>query len=195
MQQSSVDSTTQIGIEESTSVQDWSNGDMDEYVVHCRDSLKASARRMIGSRMRERMDSSDLVQDTLLVTVSKFAEILEKPQSVIYYWMLGVMKHRVQHLAREMNNHASTNPLSPLLADSKSEEVSTEMLYDELRACLIQKLDDMTSIEKTIFQMRYFESMSLEEICQETGKSEPAVRGILYRTLLKIKHSMHHLIE
>lgn len=150
---------------------------------------------MIGSRMRERMDSSDLVQDTLLVTVSKFSEILEKPQSVVYYWMLGVMKHRVLHLAREMNSHASTNPLSPLLADLKSEEISTEMLYDELRACLVQKLDDMTEIEKTIFQMRYFESMSLEEICLKTGKSEPAVRGILYRTLLKIKHSMHHLIE
>lgn len=168
---------------------------IDEYVVNCRANLKLSARRMIGNRIRERIDSSDLVQETLLVTVSKFSDILDKPYSMIYFWMLGVMKHRIQHHARDIHNHGIPNPLSPMICDLKTEEMSGDLVLAELRSCLIEKLNEMTAIEKEIFQMRYFESLTLHEICQNTGKSEPAVRGILYRTMLKLKHSLHHLVE
>ena len=85
--------------------------DMDVSIGTYRDELKSSARRMIGPRMRERLDSSDLVQETLLVSVTKLSDIVGKPQKVVFQWMIGVMKHRVQHHAREIYNHGTFDQL------------------------------------------------------------------------------------
>lgn len=164
--------------------------DMDVSIGSYRDDLKSSARRMIGPRMRERLDSSDLVQETLLVTVSKLSDIIGKPQKVVFQWMIGVMKHRVQHHAREMYNHGTFDQLKYDTRDPKPHDHSASMLHDELRQRVLSKLSEMSAIEHDVFRMRYYEELPLSEICKRTGRTESSVRGLLFRTVCKLRFNL-----
>ena len=164
--------------------------DMDVSIESYRDDLKSSARRMIGPRMRERLDSSDLVQETLLVTVSKLSDIVGKPQKVVFQWMLGVMKHRVQHHAREIYNHGTFDQLNYDTRDPRSYDHSASLLHDELRQRVLSKLTEMSTIEHDVFRMRYDDELPLSEICKRTGRTESSVRGLLFRTVCKLRFNL-----
>ena len=164
--------------------------DMDVSIGTYRDDLKSSARRMIGPRMRERLDSSDLVQETLLVSVTKLSDIVGKPQKVVFQWMIGVMKHRVQHHAREIYNHGTFDQPKFDTPDPRSHDHSVSLLHDELRQRVMNKLTEMSAIEHDVFRMRYYDELSLSEICKRTGRTESSVRGLLFRTVCKLRFTL-----
>lgn len=169
--------------------------DMNQYFIITREELKKNASRLIGARVRQELDSSDLVQETLLVTVSKLSDLLSKPQSVVFSWMIGVMKHQVQHHVRDLQTHGVTDSLKTPCMDIHTRDCSTQMIFEELRNSLMTELEMMTPCEKQVFQLRYLDSKSLAEISSITGKTEPAVRGLLYRTLMKVKKSLNRIVD
>lgn len=155
-----------------------------------RKDLKFNARRLIGPRMRERFDSSDLVQETLLVTVSKLSEVVGKPEKIVFKWMMGVMRNRLMHHAREIHNHATFNELKTDTPDPKTPEQSSALFHEEIRARVMGNLQKMSTLEQTVFHLRYQEELSLYEISQRTGKTEAAVRGLLFRVVMKLRHNL-----
>lgn len=159
-----------------------------------RKDLKYKARRLIGPKMRERFDSSDLVQETLLVTVSKISEVIGKPEKVVFKWMLGVMRNRLMHHARDIHNHASFNELKFDTPDTRCADQSASLLDDELRARVMASLRTMSPLDQEIFQMRYQEELPLHEICRRTGKTEASVRGHLFRTVVKLRNNLGEAI-
>jgi RNA polymerase sigma factor (sigma-70 family) len=159
-----------------------------------RKDLKYKARRLIGPRMRERFDSSDLVQETLLITVSKISEVIGKPEKVVFKWMLGVMRNRLMHHARDIHNHASFNELKFDTPDTRCADQSAGLLGDELRCRVMACLNTMSTLDQQIFQMRYQEELPLDEICRRTGKTEASVRGHLFRTVVKLRNNLGEAI-
>ena len=167
----------------------------DQTMESHRKNLKFSARRMIGPKLRERLDSSDLVQETLLVTVSKISEVVGKPEKVVFRWMIGVMKHRLQHHARSMHNHGPFNELKFDTPDTRDTDQSARLVDDELRTRVVESLRTMSTLEQEIFHMRYQEELPLHEICRRTCKTEASVRGLLFRTVVKLRAKLGEAIQ
>src|SRR5690349_21797787 len=57
--------------------------------------LRTQARRLIGPRLRKVLASSDLLQETLLIAVQRFATISGRPSPQVLAWLLRSMRFRL----------------------------------------------------------------------------------------------------
>lgn len=164
----------------------WTESEM----VSCRKALKKNARSMLGGKLRLRVGSSDLVQETLMVTVMHLSAVIGRPRRAVFQWMISVMRHRVLKHARaekirqrEMGRVA-TNDAAELT------DMDGDLINAELKELVLNKLGEMDDDSRRMFELRYFEGFELEQIAAEMGRTKAAVRGNLYRTLEKIRDQL-----
>ncbi len=163
----------------------------------CRSRLKRSARHWIGPKLRRNIDSSDLIQETLLITLSKFSYWLGRPKKEVYCWMVSVLRNRLLthvKLAGKENNEADSDAIA-LEMPSKDADLLDALLSQEMRNFVKKELQDYDPIVRDIFELHYFESMPFTEIAKLVKRSPSAVRSIHSRTLKSLKPRMEKLFQ
>lgn len=68
----------------------------------CRERLRYMARRWMSPKLRRQIDSSDLIQETLLITFSKLSQLLGRPKREIYTWMIVVLRNRLLNHTKKL---------------------------------------------------------------------------------------------
>lgn len=164
----------------------WTESEM----LSCRGFLKKNARSMLGKHLRMQVGSSDLVQETLMVTVMNLSAMIGRPKRAVFHWMVSVMRHRILKHARDekliqekLNRIARSEAVELVDPDRK-------LIDAELKGMILEKLQELESLSRRMFELRYFEGYELDQIAAETGRSKSAVRGNLYRTLGKIRDQL-----
>ncbi len=156
-------------------------------IVYYRDLLKKNARSMLGRKLRQRLGSSDLVQETLMVTVMNLSTIIGRPRRVVYQWMISVMRHRVLNHVRadKVRQREQGHGARPIAIDDAGLE--TDLINIELKELVLKQLAKMDDLSRRLFELRYFEDLELQEIAKLMGLSKDTTRSNLYRTLEKIR--------
>lgn len=153
-----------------------------------RGALKKSARTMLGQDLRRRIDSSDLVQETLMVTVMNLAQIIGRPKRAIYQWMISVMRFRVLNHARSLRMEDQGGWMSKRTAGDASPQ--DRLIQDELKNLVLEELKTHDPESVALFRLRYFDGLGIAEIARRQQMTEPTVRGKIYRTLERIRDKL-----
>ena len=157
-------------------------------------------------RVVQRLDASDVVQDSLLEAHEKLAEYAETRPLPFYPWLRQIAWQRLMH-AHERHIHTKQRSVvreqtSMVMLSNDSVQGLAERLVDdgtspsgkamreELQRRVRGALADMSPSDGELLVMRYLEHMSTSEIAATLQISENAVRMRQLRALQKLRESL-----
>lgn len=153
----------------------------------CRDKLRHMARRWMSPKLRNRVDSSDLIQETLLITLSKLSMWLGRPKHEVYRWMVSVLRNRLLYHARNEAMERRNMAHELLVLSQNNSDVLTAVLSAELRDVVNIELEKAEPLARQIFELHYYEGLGFNEIAILLNRTDSAVRSAHYRLLSAIR--------
>jgi RNA polymerase sigma factor (sigma-70 family) len=158
-----------------------------------RERLKSQARRWMGPKLRTRVQSSDLIQETFVYTISRLSKLLGRPKSEVYRWMVSVLKYRLLHHVAMMEKEPNQVLVSLLQEPMVHIEVVDALISVELRMFIDREVELLAPVSREIFQLHYVEGLKFCEIAGRLNKSQSSVRSVHHRLLeeLQLKMAKH----
>ena len=108
-------------------------------------------------------------------------------------WILGIARHKVADYFRRHREalplEAAVQVASPTMA--VDEAVSQKILLEQVT----QVLKTLSSERAEAFSLRIFAGLSLSEISQIMGKSEAAIKMLVYRALCDVRERVESTTE
>jgi RNA polymerase sigma-70 factor (ECF subfamily) len=169
-----------------------------------RDRLKCMVRLRLDTRVRSRVDPSDVIQEAYLEASRRLEEFLRAPSMPFFLWVrrvtgqklmelhrfhLGIQKRaagREVSLDRDVFPHTTSQALAAeLLAKGPSPSGATAQT--ELRARLEEALNQMHATDREIVALRHFEQLSNAEAAEVLGIGESAARKRYLRAMKRLK--------
>ena len=169
-----------------------------------RDYLLLLARSQLPSRLRAKLDASDVVNQTLLdahrdrdqfrgVTGAEFAGWLRK---ILANQLAAAIRHferDKRDVNREQSLHVaieqSSLRLEGWLADGSlpppaRAERSEQLLH------LVQCLGQLSELQREAVELRYFQGLSVKAVAERMNRTATAVTGLLHRGLTELHRLM-----
>jgi RNA polymerase sigma-70 factor, ECF subfamily len=155
-----------------------------EFVARYADAVYAYVRH----RLTSRHDGvEDLVQDVFLAALRDLPTF--RGVSTLRPWLLGIARHKVEDFYRRQLR--APDPLAePGEPDEPpGDEPALEETIDRTRAArrTQQVLRRLPATYSTVLLWRYWESRSVREIAEATGKTEKAVERLLARARTRFR--------
>lgn len=169
-----------------------------------RDYLRVLARLQLDSRLRGKLDPSDVVQQTMLEAHRDWDQFRGKTHGEKAAWLRKIL---VRNLADEYRRYgrakraagleksleqsvnASSARLEAWLAspqESPSGQVARQDRMLRLAAMLARLPDD----QRLAIELHHLKGLSWADVSRELGRSEPAVAGLLRRGLKRLRKLM-----
>ena len=132
-------------------------------------------------------------QDAEDVTASVFTEALEcledyREQGSFAGWLFTIAHHRVADHHRQQRERISLEEVAPALSNSGPGPEALALQRDRLER-VTQVLDELTPDRQEALTLRFFGELSNKEVAQVMGKSEAAVKMLVYRALRQLRRS------
>jgi RNA polymerase sigma-70 factor (ECF subfamily) len=166
-----------------------------------RDYLRLLARLHLDSRLRAKLDPSDLVQQTLLEAYVAMGAWNEYSQAERAAWLRRILAHNLANAIRDFTRarrdvnlerslSAALDASSQRLADLVPDPGPTpnqQALANERLLALAHALIELPETQREAIVLRHYEDCSLEAIAQQLGRSPAAVAGLLHRGLKALR--------
>jgi RNA polymerase sigma-70 factor, ECF subfamily len=169
-------------------------------LIGYRDYLVILARGQMDPRLRAKLDASDIVQETLLKAHRAFGQFRGQTEQQLAAWLRAILSNTLANAIRSFWRHEgkaeffsldgaleqSSARLEAWLADGQllPEEVASrneQMLM--LAGALAQLPDD----QRCVLEAKHLHGLTVAEICEQTGRTKPAVVGLLYRAMKTLR--------
>jgi RNA polymerase sigma-70 factor, ECF subfamily len=155
---------------------------------------------LVSPALRGRFDHSDLIQETLLNAHRGFGQFRGTREPELTGWLRTIL---ARVLANQVKKHKgkgrdhrreeslealldrSSQAIQQALADSGSSP-SNQASRREQAVLLADALARLTPDQKEVFILRHVESMSVEEIAQQMGRTVPAVKMVWVRAVKEL---------
>jgi RNA polymerase sigma-70 factor, ECF subfamily len=175
-----------------------------ELLEHYRNYLRLVARSMIGSTLRIKLESSDLVQDTFLKAHRDFAQFAGRTERELVAWLRQILAHslanQVKHHRGQGRDHRRQESLERLLeqsslairdalaahAPSPSETASRH----EEATLLAEAVNRLPTDYREAFVLRTLEHVPFEEVAARMGRSIGAVRMLWARAVRRLNQML-----
>jgi RNA polymerase sigma-70 factor, ECF subfamily len=180
------------------------NGDeaaMDELVRHFSARLLESVRAELGDRLRQRLESQDVMQQVYLDALKSIEHFTERGRDSFFAWLRRIAVNRIcdfdrrafQTTKRGAEVRAADlgrdESMARLFGDLSGSVTSPSMaadLHDRVR--LLEKaLDQLNDAQREAIQLRYLSHLNVTETASKMGRSERAVRGLCVRALIRMR--------
>ncbi len=153
--------------------------------------LVPAVRLRLGSRLRQRLETMDIVQSVFLEAVTASEEREFGSEGQFRSWLSRLVENRIRSKARfygrEKRRVDRERRLSPEADEAlaEDEDLLPEALAAERdeRERLEQALDLLPASLREILLLRYFDELSHREIGERYGKSEEAARKMVQRAV------------
>lgn len=143
------------------------------------------------SRLGARETADDCVQETFIVFYNRLlsGEEFENPRAFLYRTADNFVKREKQKAAAEMRREIPLESAQDIgVFDEEYAARLDSIDYEECAKTLIALLSDE---EKKMYEMRYIQKISVEEIAHILGISRPAASMRLMRLRNKIKEMVY----
>ena len=152
-------------------------------------------------RLRGKLDASDLVQQTLLRAQAALPEFRERSPEVLAAWLRKILANELidaarhfrrdrRDLARERSLQAdldqSASGLQGWLAADQTSPSAAAVRNEELLR-LANALLELPEEMRDVVVLKHLRNVPLQEIAAQTGRTVPAVAGLLRRGLAKLR--------
>jgi RNA polymerase sigma-70 factor, ECF subfamily len=150
---------------------------------------KARLYRYLLLRVRREEDAADLTQQVFLKALSALPSY--RARGIPFAaWLFRIAHHIASDTYRLKKSAISWNTLSDdegLIAEVNLED---HILQQERLTHLYQLLDQLDPFKRELLVLRFSAGLSAREIALVVGKSQPAVKKQLTRTLQRLKEQM-----
>ena len=157
------------------------------------DRFQPEILRMVYYRVRPHAEAEDLTQDIFLKAFRNISSLREATRFKSWLYRIAVNRvrdfHRRQRLRTLFSSDAAFNEADQ--AEKSQEREDPEALSQVLKAEFWHQisliLKKLSSMEKEVFMLRFFDHLSINEIAGVLKKSESTIKTHLYRALAKFK--------
>lgn len=170
--------------------------------------LSVLARIYWGRKYRRRLDTSDIVQQTLLRAHQAWTTFRGQDAAELTAWLRRILSSTIANAAREhaaaarditreqpddAGMEASSLRLTGLLADP-GESPSGRAMEVEQSVQLAKALSELPELQREAVILRYCSGMSIGEVAAELGRSSAGVASLLRRGLARLREQLngHH---
>ncbi|MEE8452652.1 MAG: sigma-70 family RNA polymerase sigma factor [Thermoguttaceae bacterium] len=166
--------------------------------------LRIMAQRRLDSRLKIRVDPSDVVQTTFLEAHRDLASFRGKAEGELVAWLRRILDN---NLAQTIQRHVfakkrsirrerslddavgTSHVLADFLAADQSSP-SRRVMRGEAAIRLAQSMDQLPTDQHEAVRLRYLEGRSLREIAEHFDRTEVAVAGLLKRGLRGLRKQL-----
>ncbi len=181
---------------------------LEELVQMHAERLLEFVRMELGRRLRQRLESQDVIQQVLLDAVRNIEQFVDQGHDSFFAWLRRIAVNRIcdadrkafQTLKRrdevriaDLGVDASMGRL--LDAVAKSGGTPSEAAVGADRVELLRgALERLSADQREVIQLRYFSQMDVAETAERMGRSDRAVRSLCARALIRLRELLGHAV-
>ncbi|MBW3597212.1 MAG: sigma-70 family RNA polymerase sigma factor [Planctomycetes bacterium] len=178
------------------------SGDLDDWRGF-RDYLRVLARQALPRSLREKVDESDVVQETLLQAYRKRDEFRGNSQAEFLAWLRRILERQLcdvqrkfhrdkRDVAREREIHGILERSSQrfdrsILANQPTP--SENAIFSEQQFHVLASLQQLPPSQREAVELKYLRGLSLSEIADRMALNRDQVAGLIRRGVQKLKKS------
>lgn len=154
----------------------------------CAGRLLSYIRLRMGRDLRAKLESRDILQATLLKSLTHLDELEGNETRSLMAWLARIAEHEIRDRAdfhhrqrRDAGREVPIEDETPLAAAARS--ALSQVILDEQAQRLEAALETLTPAHREIILLRKFEELSFPEIARRLGKSVDACRMLLARAM------------
>lgn len=156
----------------------------------------------LDSRLRGRVDPSDVLQELFLDVTKRLAHFVDGPALPFYVWLrqialqrlVEVHRHHLKAEKRSAQREQSLEPRGSATSVSMAVQIisrlaspSTLLVRSEMTQQLHQALQTMDATDREVLALRHFEELSNDEAAAVLGLSKSAASNRYVRALARLK--------
>ena len=167
--------------------------------------LRLLARMQMGSRLRGKLDPSDLVQQTLLQALQALDQFRGHSDAELAAWLRQIVAHKLTNAARDLGRakrdvgrecsleraleQSSARLEAWLVTEQSSPSRQAQRKEQVLR--MAEALASLPEAQREALTLHYLQSWSLDDIGRQLGRSPSAVAGLIKRGLKQLRLLLH----
>jgi RNA polymerase sigma-70 factor (ECF subfamily) len=155
-----------------------------------RPRLEALIRRRLGSKLRPRIETDDIVQETLLRALRSLSVYEDEGPGSFFRWLGGIANHVILEAAkrekRDIILPLDAEPAAAVISQSKA------TARDERFERLQRSLDGLSPDHRLVIVLARIERLPMKEVAVRMGRTPEAATQLLWRALQKLKASFGH---
>ena len=155
-----------------------------------RPRLEALIRSRLGSKLRPRIETDDIVQETLLRALRSLSAYEDQGPGSFFRWLGGIANHVIMEAAkrekRDLIVPLDAEPAAPLISQSKA--AARDERFERLR----QSLDGLSPDHRLVILLARIERLPMKDVALRMNRTPEATTQLLWRALQKLKASFGH---
>ena len=170
--------------------------------------LLASIRAELGDRLRQRLDSQDVMQQVYVDALNNIDRFVERGHDSFFAWLRRIAINRICDVNRkaflsikrggeireaDLGNDDSMMPLLDVLATTGTTPSMVANQADRTRL-LRRALDQLSDDQREVIQLRYLRQLSVAETAAKMDRSERAIRSLCVRALIHLRELLGNAI-
>jgi RNA polymerase sigma-70 factor (ECF subfamily) len=162
-----------------------------------RNYLLLLARLQVGQPLRQKVDPSDLVQETLLKAHAKRDQFHGQTPAELVAWLRVILANTLAETARRFSGPQRNLELEQALelTSVRLEECLADLgpapdRLAERNEQLVRLADGLAGLpedQRRVVELKYLQGLSVPEICRLLGRSPASVIGLLRRGLVRLR--------
>jgi|SRR5436190_10450833 len=140
-------------------------------------------RARLGPKLREQLESGDVLQDAYLAAHQGFERFEYTDDGAFSRWLCRIIDNRI----RDLGDHFQARKRQPVeLPRSNPTGPATLLDRSEFREKVAGALDRLEADHRDVLLLRFFEGLNCEETGERMGRSAGAVRKLAARALAEL---------
>jgi RNA polymerase sigma-70 factor (ECF subfamily) len=140
-------------------------------------------RARLGPRLREKLESVDVLQEAYLAAHQAFAKFEYTGDDAFTRWLCRIIDNRI----RDLGDHFAAGKRRPVEVPPSAPTGPVTLLNRaEHREKVLRVLDELSEEHRQVLLLRYFEGLSADEAGNQMGRSAGAVRKLTARALAEV---------
>lgn len=171
-----------------------------------RDQLRLLARAELDTRLRGKIDPSDVVQQTLLEAHQAREQFRGQSEAELAVWLRRILAHNLADVVRRYGAAArdvalersleaslaeSASRLDIWLADERSSPSQQILRQEQLRR-LYEALMALPDDQRIAMEAKHLHGLSVDEISRQIGRTATAVGGLLRRGMRRLRELLQN---
>jgi RNA polymerase sigma-70 factor (ECF subfamily) len=165
---------------------------MDSFLWKYRDYLRQLARRRLGSKLRGKLDESDIVQEAILQAHLAKDQFRGNSETERKAWLKTILENKIagalrrfsrrrRDVGQETSLEARSCGLPARELEGAATAPSLKVAHQEELTKLAEALAALPDDQRRAVEMHHLERLPFAEIAARMGRSETSVAGLVFR--------------
>ena len=167
----------------------------------CSQRLLDSVRAELGDRLRQRLESRDVMQQVYLDALGRIDQFVERGDDAFFQWLRQIALHRICDVDRKAFKTARRG--AEVRAADVAGRTAMDLLFERVSGSvpspsavavradaaerLRRALDQLGGDQQVAIRLRYLSQLNVAGTAERMDRSERAVRSLCVRALIRLR--------